>query len=779
MKRFTIFLSISLMFLNGHVRADAPVGSYIFPAGGQRGSTVKVRVGGLNLFKSCGAEILGAGVHISPRLTRTKTTWFEGPLLGLPDSQRQEDYPKDMAGEIKIAADAPLGLRAWRLWTSQGATPGMKFVIGDLPEITEEEIDGDPIPVPVKLPVTINGRIFPRANIDAWAVTLKKGQVLTCEVNAARLGSPLDARLEITDAQGKRQAESDFKTADPVLRFAPSDDGIYHVRIHDIANQGSQAHVYRLTLTTGPYIDRVFPLGGKRGATVEVMLSSADMSTKTRTTLPMRGDHHWTTFSGSNPVLLDLDDLEEVMETSAMVALPCVANGRISQPGETDRWTFTGKKGEPIELDLRAARLGSPLDGLLTLVTAGNKELVKAESAPPGGEPILRYTPDADGPLTVVVQDRLKTRGGPTYAYRLRMTKGTPPPNFRLAFKTDALTLVREPGKPDPKTKVAANPTIKLPITLERLGNFQEAVTLTVDGLPKGVTVSNLHISAKQNAVELIFQAEADTPIAVGRLTIRGTALVGQNQVVRTARQPAPLGVPEVDSVLLAVALPTPFKIKGVYDMRLASRGGVLERTYQIERTGHDGPIEVSLADKQARHLQGVEGPTILVPAGAKEFKYAVTLPPWMETGRTSRTCVMGVAVLKDKDGSLHEVSFSSTNQNEQLVAVVEPGKLGVNLDNASLAVRPGLPSTILVKVSRASTLKGDVTIDLIVPVHLRGILADKLIIPAGKDEGTLHVRCGNELSSTVNIPLVIRATLLDGGRPVVAETRVELVHKQ
>src|SRR5262245_33399911 len=106
----------------GGVRAEAPVASYIFPAGGQRGTTVSVRVGGLFLHKSCTFEILGAGVTAASKLTRMPTLWFEGPLLPLPDSQRQEDYPKDMAGQIKIAADAASGTRYWQLTTSQGAT---------------------------------------------------------------------------------------------------------------------------------------------------------------------------------------------------------------------------------------------------------------------------------------------------------------------------------------------------------------------------------------------------------------------------------------------------------------------------------------------------------------------------------------------------------------------------------------------------------------------------------------------------------------------------------
>src|SRR5689334_19575971 len=99
------------------LRANPPVASYIFPAGGQRGTTVKVRVGGLYLYKSCAFELLGPGVKASQQLRSTRTLWFEGPLLPLPASLRAEDYPRDMAAEVRIAADAPPGARRGRLWT--------------------------------------------------------------------------------------------------------------------------------------------------------------------------------------------------------------------------------------------------------------------------------------------------------------------------------------------------------------------------------------------------------------------------------------------------------------------------------------------------------------------------------------------------------------------------------------------------------------------------------------------------------------------------------------
>src|SRR5262245_25890363 len=130
-RRLSLGVALGLLSVTP-ARADPPTASYIFPAGGQRGTTVAFRVGGLFLHKSCSFEMLGPGVEASRQLQRVPTVWFEGPLLPLPESQQAEDYPKDLAGQVQIAPDAPLGLRYWRVATSQGAAPALKFVVGDL-----------------------------------------------------------------------------------------------------------------------------------------------------------------------------------------------------------------------------------------------------------------------------------------------------------------------------------------------------------------------------------------------------------------------------------------------------------------------------------------------------------------------------------------------------------------------------------------------------------------------------------------------------------------------
>ena len=213
MKCLAAITTLALAIL---AQAEPPDIEYIYPAGGQRGTTVPVRIGGYYFHGHANFEMLGAGVKFQPIVKRTKTVWFEGPLIYQPLSQQSEDYPKDHLNEITIANNAVPGQRLWRCWTSQGATKTLKFVIGNLPEVMENEIDGRPIPQVVTLPVTANGRIFPREDVDVWAFTAKAGETIVMDAAAKRFGSPLNIVLAVRDAQGNPIAsEKTLRGGDP------------------------------------------------------------------------------------------------------------------------------------------------------------------------------------------------------------------------------------------------------------------------------------------------------------------------------------------------------------------------------------------------------------------------------------------------------------------------------------------------------------------------------------------------------------------------------------
>jgi hypothetical protein len=582
--------------------------------------------------------------------------------------------------------------------------------------------------------------------------------------------------LELFDPHGRVVVENDdYFGADSFLRYTAAQDGKYRVRIRDVNRRGGPALVYRLTVTTEAYVDRVYPLGGKRGARTRFELSGQGLPAEAvEIALPADGPrdfryHHALQGKQTNPILLDVDDLTEFVEMepnndpgqAQAATLPAMLNGRIDKPGDVDFWSFPAKKGEALALEMRARQFGSPLQAVLTVTDSAGKELVKAEATGTQLDPTLHFTPPADGTYLVRIADKVPSRGGPEFAYRLRVA--AQPRGFRLQLAADVLAVPR-------------GGQAKLKVNAERQGGFTDAIALTVEGLPDGVKAAAATIPANQNVVEIAFNAEATAAIVANAVTVRGTATSAGLAVTRTAAMPTPArGVPEVDNALLAVALPVPFKLVADYDMRYSTRGSTHRRKYKIERNGYDGPLEIRIADRQARHLQGVTGPTLTVPAGANEFEYTIQLPPWMETGRTCRVCVMATGIIND-GATEHEVTFSAVNQNDQIVTVVETGRLGVEAEKASLTAQRGAGVKLTAKVVRGKGLTGPVKLELVIPAHVHGVSAEPVTVTGEQGSGTLTIRFARDAIGPFNMPLTLRATLTDANGPVVAETKVEIV---
>ena len=162
---------------------DIPIVTGVFPLGIQRGTEADVQV---------------EGVYLGP--TRTV--------------------------HVKAPADATVGGRLpVPLATPNGPPLGdSSLLIGEFPEGTSTA-DGTSLPVPS----TANGRIDRPGAARTYRFTAKKGQRLLLEVNARRLGSPLDSTLEILDAAGKPLPRA-------VLRCISKTDVMF--RDHDSASPG-------------------------------------------------------------------------------------------------------------------------------------------------------------------------------------------------------------------------------------------------------------------------------------------------------------------------------------------------------------------------------------------------------------------------------------------------------------------------------------------------------------------------------------------------------------
>ncbi|MCA9114997.1 MAG: PPC domain-containing protein [Planctomycetaceae bacterium] len=787
---FWLALCLSAVLLPARrALADRPQAVYIFPAGGQQGQDVAVRVGGLNLHESPAFLIRGEGVTATSPLSRMETIWFEGPVIRQPASQKKETYPRDYRGSIQIDAAAKPGTRFWHLSTSQGITTGLKFVIGELPEIVELEIAGNPVPQEVTLPVTINGRIFPREDVDIWTVALAAGQTVSCEVMAERIGSPLDSRLEVRDPAGTVIAENvDAIGSDSQLTFTAKEAGLYSVRIHDITFSGLQHYVYRLTMTTGPVVEAIYPLGGQRGTSVPFELSGLGLQQE-RITLELAEqaeeflDWQVPGHVGGRPVVLQTGDDPEHLEAEPndppaegspvpaagqqAISAPAVLNGRIDQPGDVDSWLLQAEPGTRYELVVWAERLGTLLDSVIEVVAADGQVLAQADDSGGQIDSSLSFAPKGDGLCFLRIRDRLSSRGGVRFGYRVYFRPAAPPrevPHFAVHLPGDAVSVDR-----------GSSEKIKLQMT--RQNGFKGDITVKVTGLPEGVTAEPLVITVKDRNPVLELKATEEARIEVARAVVMVSSSL-EDEVFEYPAQ-----IKDADSevatgeLFVSAAVPTPFLYTGEFESKFAARGTMHSRHYSIERNGFTGPLVAKLAEDQARHLQGVTAADVAVPPEAETFDFTVQLPPWMEVGRTSRTCVMLVGQVTDPDGTRHTVSYTSTAQNDQVIVLTDPARLGLRLGQPAMRIQPGQQVRLPVVVARDRGLTGAVQVDLVLPAHLEGLASGSAVIPPGAAAVELDLKFADQPPEQINMPLVVRATTRDEkGNPVTALSELEVL---
>ena len=780
---------------------DLPSLSYIFPAGGQRGTTVDVRIGAHYMHRSAPLRVVGQGVKASESIRQIDRIWFEGPMIRKPFSQRAEDYPKDHQATFEIAEDAPLGLCFWQVWTSQGAVAGRPFVIGDLPELVEEEIDGTPVPTLVELPVTVNGRVFPREDVDIWSFDATAGQVITCSVNAARIESPLDARLEVRGPDGSRIVENDDHFgADPLVRFRAEVDGRYEVRIHDINYLGLQNYVYRLTIRAGKHIDHVFPLGAKQNSTTHFHFYGAELDGLTQAMQIGDNDDlqlrylNFDDGTRSNLFAVAAGQHDEINEASAPELIELdrslILNGQIKEADEVDRWRLQAAPETPVKFELKAASLGSSLDAVVVvrdpqqdanLLETGSTTVERVE---PGGT----FTMPPGGEVELMVRHVESGFGGAEYAYRLSLVPNARP-EFKLLLPSDSLTLFR-------------GESVKLPVNVKRIAGYDKAIQLSVENLPAGVTIEEGLIPADKSDGGLTLKA-AETARIQG-VPIR---VVGQPVVVESTEEAAAedateeeateeeateeelprvvavmnqkVGEPVRDEVLLAVAVRTPFTLAGdQYRIEYAHRGSLHSRPFVVDRGGYEGPLQISLADRQARHLQGVSGGEMRVAPGQSEFSYSIQIPTRLELNRTGRIVVMAVGELIDEEGRKHKVSFSASSSNDQIIILTSPMKTGVDISPKHIVVQPDSSTALNVTVKRGQLAPQPMVVELMVPQHFSGIMAEPITIPAGSDQGTLQIQMTNP-SGPFNMPMTVRATTHDSdGLPLFSESKLEVIRK-
>ena len=283
------------------------------------------------------------------------------------------------------------------------------------------------------------------------------------------------------------------------------------MRIHDSKFSDQASNFYRLKIGSYPYADAIFPLGWQRGGTTEVTLLGGNLThpVKTPVDLNTKSGFAFVRLPGSMsaPFLFAVSDNPETIRPDGEAPSPLtedtIVNGRISKPGEIDRYKLAVEPGQKWVFEVAAASLGtSQLDAILTLYDPNGKKLVAGDDGN-GLDPVLPFTiPSGVKELTVAVEDLLG-RGGNMFAYRLKARQHEPD------FSVDLAT---------PFVNVPQGGTATVVCVIQRRG-YEGALRLTIPNLPEGFHAAGGHVPP-ESAAQLFNNDNAGRRTAVSTLTI-------------------------------------------------------------------------------------------------------------------------------------------------------------------------------------------------------------------------------------------------------------------
>lgn len=546
----------------------------VFPAGGQRGTSFDVTVAG-------GTDLDEASALL-----------FSHP--GISAVAKTDAAGKPIASQFVVSVDSATqpGLYDVRVQGLFGISNPRLFRVDTLPEITEQEPNNTAAQAQTIPPNTVvNARAGAAADVDVFAVAMQAGQTLVFRTEAACLDSLMQPAMELFDADNRRVARSRRQLQrDAVLVFKSPVDQTVRLQVHDTVYSGGNDYGYRLAIDTRPQIDaawpgvlpanqdttvrligRNLPQGQPTGQTLDgVPLQEQQVTVRLRpqqsalgtTSVAAAVDTAVSAAVPGNLISFGVDPAvagstvtheaapDQLDAAPQLLSVPAVVDGTFAQKSDRDVYRLTLKKGQQWRIDVLAERLGSIADPVLLVnqITSQedgsevSKRIAREELGRqnPGGNGLPTLTRDpsyvltaaADGVYELQLQDRYSASRG-SAALRYTLVISPPRPDFRaLIFDS----LPSADGKAAPASgaiSLRKGGTYEVPVYVYRSGGHNDAIVLTADGLPAGVTMNATVIAPGQSTGRVVFQATADVPELVTAVRLQASSGSGDQAITR------------------------------------------------------------------------------------------------------------------------------------------------------------------------------------------------------------------------------------------------------
>ncbi len=501
---------------------------------------------------------------------------------------------------IKVKPDVPPGYYEVCASGRFGISNSRIFLVSDQKETNEKEPNQSEEEANTTLiNSVVNGTITGAGDVDQFQFEGKKGQRVLITAYANRIDSKLNATLEVWTEKGRRIGYSkDDYIKDPLIDLTLPEDGKYYVKLFDFIYRGGTDFPYRLSVTTAPHIDYVFPpaaIPGKKNLltfygrnlpggvpagiefngislqklSLEVDVPADSSILDVKNNLPAAGTfldafyHSLKSPSGtSNPVLIQFATQNPIAEVepnqglkqSQKIAVPVDLYGQFQSKSDIDSFIFEAKAKEVFEIEVishRAGGIADPQFAINQLIkdangNFGQKRLVTGDddktNIAPGiyesqnDDSIYRFTVPADGSYQLLLRDRYyEIRGDPRLVYRVVIRR--PKPDFRL------VTVPHFPVQGANKALAGSNllirkgGTVSVKVMVQRRDGFKQNIELSAEGLPEGIVCHGAVLYGATKQVELVFSATEKIADWEGQIKIVGQAKIEDKQKVQAVNK--------------------------------------------------------------------------------------------------------------------------------------------------------------------------------------------------------------------------------------------------
>jgi len=512
-----------LMFLPMLAQAASPTLGSINPRGFQRGTDAVIAFNGNNLADA--QEIV----------------WYTPGIAVLKLEIASNAAVKVTA---KLPPDMRLGEHHARVRCATGISEMRTFWVGALPVIAEVEPNSNFLaPQKIAMNVTVHG-VVDNEDVDYYAVEVKKGQRISAEIEAMRLGTTFfDPYIAILDSKRFELAANDdhplLGQDAAVSAIAPA-DGVYTVMVRETSYGGNGSCAYRLHVGTFPRPSAIVPAGGKPGEELEVrFIGDPTGEFRRKIKVPADATGVWPLFAedagGISPSAFkfrvdgNLTNAVEVepndtYPTATPGVVPGAFNGVIGKVGDVDIFRFAAKKGQVFDVHCYARRIGSALDPVIYFATAAGGIIVGNDDSN-GPDSYLRVTVPADGEYAIAVQDHL-IKGGPNFFYRIEIAA--------VPVRTDLSIPQTAQYRQDRQSiAVPKGNRFATMVSTSRV-NYGGDINLEIGNLPGKVTAATETVAGNMASVPVVFEAAADAPNS-GTLATIGAKHIDPKQNIPSA----------------------------------------------------------------------------------------------------------------------------------------------------------------------------------------------------------------------------------------------------